>query len=260
MAQGKRKNSGEMLHFKTNQEWQNWLQKYHDTASDLWLIFYRTNTDLPNIDLEEALSTARHFNWKHTLIKRIDDESYARKFIPIPPAQIAKKEDQTESEIEDRKYQKAAENPNGELPRIDNVFISPEIPTTQTELDETEPFVIDIPEEQETTAIPEEEFIPEDTEDEQNSAPENENIFTSPSFEEPQELDEKDAASEDDISFENDLTEEPEEAAEPVEDVFADEREEDGVEEIETDLEFDDLDQKKEEEPPIFQRKISRKK
>jgi uncharacterized protein YdeI (YjbR/CyaY-like superfamily) len=80
---------------KTNQEWQSWLENNHNTVKEIWLMFYRDHTKRQNIGYKDSVNIAGRFDWKQTLMKRIDDDSFARKFVPIPPDQL-KEEDDTE--------------------------------------------------------------------------------------------------------------------------------------------------------------------
>lgn len=64
------------------QEWREWLAKNHDTQKETWLIFYKKHTAKPCISYEHAVEEALCWGWIDSIIKRIDDNSYARKFTP----------------------------------------------------------------------------------------------------------------------------------------------------------------------------------
>jgi uncharacterized protein YdeI (YjbR/CyaY-like superfamily) len=49
---------------------------------ELLLIFYKKETDKPSIDYEAAVEEALCFGWIDSLVKKIDEERYARKFTP----------------------------------------------------------------------------------------------------------------------------------------------------------------------------------
>ncbi len=70
------------LYVKTRSEWRKWLKKNHDKVSELWLIFYKKETGKPSIDYEAAVEEALCFGWIDSLVKKIDEERYARKFTP----------------------------------------------------------------------------------------------------------------------------------------------------------------------------------
>ena len=69
------------LYVKTRVEWRNWLATSHNTVKDgVWLVFYRKGVDRPSLKYEEALLEALCFGWIDSIIKKIDDETYVRKF------------------------------------------------------------------------------------------------------------------------------------------------------------------------------------
>jgi uncharacterized protein YdeI (YjbR/CyaY-like superfamily) len=70
------------LNFKTSQEWRNWLASRHDKEKEVWLIFYKKETGIQSINYEAAVEEALCFGWIDSIIKKIDDSKYARKFTP----------------------------------------------------------------------------------------------------------------------------------------------------------------------------------
>jgi len=63
-------------------QWRDWLDKHHDSESEVWLIFHKLHTGVASIAYEDALDEALCFGWVDSLIKRLDDRRYARKFTP----------------------------------------------------------------------------------------------------------------------------------------------------------------------------------
>jgi uncharacterized protein YdeI (YjbR/CyaY-like superfamily) len=70
------------LFARTIDEWRDWLDAHHDSEPEVWLIFYKRHTGLTSIAYSEALDEALCFGWIDSLIKRLDDARYARKFTP----------------------------------------------------------------------------------------------------------------------------------------------------------------------------------
>lgn len=70
------------LYFKTPKEWRNWLEANHDKESEIWLIFYKKHTGKPSLDYESAVEEALCFGWIDSIIKKIDESTYVRKFTP----------------------------------------------------------------------------------------------------------------------------------------------------------------------------------
>jgi len=66
-------------------KWRAWLSKNHSTASEVWLAFHKRHTRKPSITYEDAVDEALCYGWIDSLIKRLDDNRYARKFTPRKP-------------------------------------------------------------------------------------------------------------------------------------------------------------------------------
>ncbi len=70
------------VYFKTSAEWREWLKNNHNKTNEVWLIFFKKATGKPSIEYEAAVEEALCFGWIDSLIKRIDNEKYIRKFTP----------------------------------------------------------------------------------------------------------------------------------------------------------------------------------
>jgi uncharacterized protein YdeI (YjbR/CyaY-like superfamily) len=73
------------FHARTLDDWRAWLDEHHDSESEVWLIFYKRDTGMLSIAYGDALDEALCFGWVDSLIKRLDDRRYARKFTPRKP-------------------------------------------------------------------------------------------------------------------------------------------------------------------------------
>lgn len=69
-------------------EWQSWLNRNHLKSQGVWLVFHRKETGIPSITYEDALDWALAYGWIDSLIRKIDDRKYARKFTPRKPWSI----------------------------------------------------------------------------------------------------------------------------------------------------------------------------
>ena len=67
---------------KSVDEWRAWLAAHHDSESEVWLIFHKVHTGVATIAYADALDEALCFGWVDSLLKRLDDRRYARKFTP----------------------------------------------------------------------------------------------------------------------------------------------------------------------------------
>jgi uncharacterized protein YdeI (YjbR/CyaY-like superfamily) len=67
---------------RTLDQWRDWLTEHHASESEVWLIFHKRHTGVASIDYKDALDEALCFGWVDSLIKRLDDRRFARKFTP----------------------------------------------------------------------------------------------------------------------------------------------------------------------------------
>lgn len=70
---------------QTPEQWRRWLTAHHDSELEVWLVFPKRHTGRVSIDYQDAVDEALCFGWIDSLIKRLDDERYARKFTPRKP-------------------------------------------------------------------------------------------------------------------------------------------------------------------------------
>ena len=70
------------LYFKTSDAWRDWLQSNHDKEKEVWLIFYKKETGEPSMEYESSVEEALCFGWIDSIIKKLDERKYARKFTP----------------------------------------------------------------------------------------------------------------------------------------------------------------------------------
>ncbi len=73
------------VYVKNRREWREWLSQHHDKSDGIWLVFYRKHTGQPSLEYGEAVEEALCFGWIDSIIKRIDDDRYARKVTPRKP-------------------------------------------------------------------------------------------------------------------------------------------------------------------------------
>ena len=71
--------------FATPEEFRAWLERHHDTATELWIGLYKKASGKPSITWPEAVDEALCFGWIDGVRKSIDDESYMNRFTPRKP-------------------------------------------------------------------------------------------------------------------------------------------------------------------------------
>ncbi len=63
-------------------EWHAWLEEHYASLREIWLIYYKAHTGQPCVDYEDSVQEALCYGWIDSLIQRIDEQTYARKFTP----------------------------------------------------------------------------------------------------------------------------------------------------------------------------------
>jgi len=69
-------------------KWRSWLSKNHLKSQGVWLVFQRKETGKPSPTYDDALDWALAYGWIDSIIRKIDEEKYARKFTPRKPWSI----------------------------------------------------------------------------------------------------------------------------------------------------------------------------
>lgn len=72
----------EILEVSDRQAWRKWLAEHHDAVSEIWLVFYKRHTGINTLSYDAAVEEAICFGWIDSLIRRLDENRYARKFTP----------------------------------------------------------------------------------------------------------------------------------------------------------------------------------
>ena len=72
----------ETVEVQDRQEWRKWLKEHSDSNSDIWLVFHKRHTGAESISYNDAVEEALCFGWIDSLVQRLDDARYARKFTP----------------------------------------------------------------------------------------------------------------------------------------------------------------------------------
>lgn len=72
----------EHIYFNNRESFRSWLEKNHNESLGIWVIFYRKQKKIESIKYSEALEEALCFGWIDSIIKKVDDDQYVRKFTP----------------------------------------------------------------------------------------------------------------------------------------------------------------------------------
>lgn len=74
-----------MLHVRDRAAWRAWLEKHHDNSPGVWLVYYKQSAGHRTLSYEDSVLEALCFGWIDSIIKKIDEDKYVRKFTPRAP-------------------------------------------------------------------------------------------------------------------------------------------------------------------------------
>ncbi|MDO9084887.1 MAG: YdeI/OmpD-associated family protein [Anaerolineaceae bacterium] len=72
----------EELYLDTLIDWRAWLQENHRSSIGIWLVFYKKESGKPSLNYEDSIEEALCYGWIDSIIRKINGESYTRKFSP----------------------------------------------------------------------------------------------------------------------------------------------------------------------------------
>lgn len=88
-----------MLYVTDRKAWRAWLAENHAKEKETWLIYPKKASGKPRIPYNDAVEEALCFGWIDSIVKKIDEEKYARKFTP-------RKKNSVWSELNKKRIQK----------------------------------------------------------------------------------------------------------------------------------------------------------
>ena len=71
-----------MLDIRTPRAWRAWLVRHHDSSSGVWLVCFKDHTGIRSLSYEDLVREALCFGWIDSLVRRLDEDRYARKLTP----------------------------------------------------------------------------------------------------------------------------------------------------------------------------------
>jgi len=71
-----------LVNVKDRAEWRKWLSANHDREKEIWLVFNKKEPGLESIPYGDSVEEALCFGWVDSLIKKLDETQYVRKFTP----------------------------------------------------------------------------------------------------------------------------------------------------------------------------------
>lgn len=73
---------------KNRADWRGWLEQHHDREREVWVVYFKPGSGQANLDYESSVEEALCFRWIDSVILKIDDLKYARKFNPRRPGSL----------------------------------------------------------------------------------------------------------------------------------------------------------------------------
>jgi uncharacterized protein YdeI (YjbR/CyaY-like superfamily) len=72
----------QVLDARTTQHWEEWLERNHEAAGEIWLRLMNKNAPEPGMSYGEAVEIALCFGWIDSLARGYDDVSRIQRFSP----------------------------------------------------------------------------------------------------------------------------------------------------------------------------------
>jgi uncharacterized protein YdeI (YjbR/CyaY-like superfamily) len=68
--------------FRRPEDFRAWLERYHDSEPELWVVYYKKASGKPSMTWQESVDEALCFGWIDGIRKSIDAERYMNRFTP----------------------------------------------------------------------------------------------------------------------------------------------------------------------------------
>jgi len=73
---------GKTFYAANRKQWRSWLARNHRSEPEIWLIYYKKNSDKPRIPYNDAVEEALCYGWIDSTLKPRDKISYLQRFSP----------------------------------------------------------------------------------------------------------------------------------------------------------------------------------
>ena len=75
----------EGIYFSSPEEFRAWLEEHHESASEVWLGYWKKHTGKASLTWSQAVDEALCFGWIDGILRRVDDERHVQRFTPRKP-------------------------------------------------------------------------------------------------------------------------------------------------------------------------------
>ncbi len=76
---------GRTLYVTTRRSWRAWLKKNYRREKEIWLVYFRKETEKPRVPYNDVVEEALCFGWIDSTGKKIDKDRFAQRFSPRRP-------------------------------------------------------------------------------------------------------------------------------------------------------------------------------
>jgi uncharacterized protein YdeI (YjbR/CyaY-like superfamily) len=75
----------EGIYFSSPAEFRAWLEEHHESASEVWIGYWKKHTGKASLTWSQAVDEALCFGWIDGILRRVDDERHVQRFTPRKP-------------------------------------------------------------------------------------------------------------------------------------------------------------------------------
>ena len=72
-------------YFAAPDEFRAWLEQHHESASEVFVGYWKKHTGKPSLTWSQAVDEALCFGWIDGILRRVDDERHMQRFTPRKP-------------------------------------------------------------------------------------------------------------------------------------------------------------------------------
>jgi uncharacterized protein YdeI (YjbR/CyaY-like superfamily) len=69
-----------VIHFYSQQEWEQWLEEYHETSDGVWLQFAKKDSGIESVSYKEAVDSALCYGWIDGQARPLDGNFWLQRF------------------------------------------------------------------------------------------------------------------------------------------------------------------------------------
>ncbi|GAB2728705.1 YdeI/OmpD-associated family protein [Nocardioides pakistanensis] len=73
------------IYFESPLHWRSWLEEHHQTATEVWVGYWKKHTGRVNLTWSEAVDQALCFGWIDSVRKSVDADRSRQRFTPRKP-------------------------------------------------------------------------------------------------------------------------------------------------------------------------------